>query len=68
MPDLINKDVETVKSFFEYRGIKYRVERDVYEGLKEGLIVRQQPLSGFPLRKQEIVTVWVNRKQALGIF
>jgi serine/threonine-protein kinase len=62
MPDLVSLPVDAAKRFLDGNNLKYRIEEEVYEGLGEGLVIRQKPLSGYPLRRQDIVTLWVSRK------
>ncbi|MEM7048707.1 MAG: PASTA domain-containing protein [Acidobacteriota bacterium] len=60
MPDLVYRDYETVRRFFENR--KFRlgsVKFETYEGARDGAILRQFPLAGHPLTRREAISLVV---------
>ena len=60
MPDLIYRDYEVVRWFFERRGFQLGgVKPEVYEGVAPGVILRQYPLAGHPLTRNDVISVVV---------
>jgi eukaryotic-like serine/threonine-protein kinase len=60
MPDLVYRDDDEVRAFFERAGLKLgRVTFEVYEGAREGTILRQFPLAGHPLTAADAVSLVV---------
>lgn len=60
MPDLVNRDYDDVRRFFERAGLRLgRVTFDLYEGAREGTILRQFPLAGHPITPQDAVSLVV---------
>lgn len=60
MPDLVYRDYEQVRGFFERAGLRVgRVTFEIYEGAPEGTVLRQFPLAGYPLTPQEAVSLVV---------
>lgn len=60
MPDLVNRDYDQVRRFFERAGLRLgRVTFDIYEGAREGTILRQFPLAGHAITPQEAVSLVV---------
>lgn len=60
MPDLIDRDYETVRRFFERHGFRLgRVGYETYPGRAPGTVVQQYPLSGHPLHRGEVVSLGV---------
>ena len=60
MPDLVYRDYEEVRAFFERAGLRLgRVNFEVYEGAREGTILRQFPLAGHPLTVADAVSLVV---------
>jgi serine/threonine-protein kinase len=58
MPDLIYRDYEVVRWFFERRGFQLGgVKPEVYEGVAPGTILRQYPLAGHPLRRNDVISL-----------
>ena len=60
MPDLVYRDYDSVRPLFEQRGFNFgsvRFER--YEGVATGVILRQFPLPGHPLSKQDNISLIV---------
>lgn len=60
MPDLIYRDYEVVRRFFERRGFRLgSVKFESYEGIAAGVVLRQYPLAGHPLRRREVISLVV---------
>jgi serine/threonine-protein kinase len=60
MPDLIYRDYDAVRSFFESRGFRFgSVKYEVYEGAAPGVVLRQHPLPGHRLRQQDVISLVV---------
>jgi len=60
MPDLVYRDYETVRRFFDRTGVRLgRVTFEVYEGTREGMILRQFPLAGHPLTRRDAISLVV---------
>jgi len=62
MPDLIGKDIEMVRVFFEQKGLKISKIQDIpYPGLKPGIIIKQFPSSGFRINSKNLINLQVSR-------
>jgi serine/threonine-protein kinase len=60
MPDLVYRDYDRVRPYFEQRGFRFgSVKYERYEGVADGVILRQFPLPGHPLAKQDNVSLVV---------
>lgn len=60
MPDLIYRDYEAVRRFFDRREFRLgSVKFEVYEGISPGIILRQYPLPGHPLRRRDVISLVV---------
>ncbi len=60
MPDLIDLPEEPVRDFFETGGFRLgRVKYEPYEGVPAGIILRQYPLPGHPLRQSDSIALVV---------
>jgi len=60
MPDLIYRDYEAVRRFFETRGFRLgSVKFEPYESVAPGIVLRQFPLPGHPLRRQDVISLVV---------
>ena len=60
MPDLAYRDFEIARHFFERRGFRLgSVKFEPYEGLFPGIILRQYPLPGHPLARQDVISLVV---------
>lgn len=60
MPDLVNKDYESVRRFFETRGFRLgRVSYESYAGIDPGTVLRQFPLPGHQLRRGDVISLGV---------
>lgn len=50
MPDVVYQDAERMRRWFEGRGIRVgSIKPDTYRGVPAGTILRQYPLSGYPV-------------------
>jgi beta-lactam-binding protein with PASTA domain len=60
MPDLVYRDYDQVRPYFEQLGFKFgTVKFERYEGVAAGVILRQFPLPGHPLSHDDSVSVVV---------
>ncbi|HXT19989.1 MAG TPA: PASTA domain-containing protein, partial [Thermoanaerobaculia bacterium] len=60
MPDLVDRDYRSVRSFLEVHGFRVgSVKFEPYEGVSESLVLRQFPLPGHPLRRGEVISLVV---------
>jgi serine/threonine-protein kinase len=60
MPDLIYRDYEVVRPFFERRGFRLgSVKYEQYEGVAAGSILRQFPLPGHPVTHEDPISLVV---------
>ena len=60
MPDLIYRDYDRVRSFFESRGFRFgSVKYELYEGVAPGVVLRQYPLPGHRLRQRDVISLVV---------
>jgi serine/threonine-protein kinase len=60
MPDLVYQDYDRVRRFFETRGFRLgSVKYEAYEGIRPGVILRQFPLAGHPLDRQDTISLVV---------
>ena len=60
MPDLVYRDYERVRAFFELRGFRLgSVKFEPYEGVAEGTVLRQFPLAGHPLTRRDATSLVV---------
>lgn len=60
MPDLVYRDYEGVRPYFEQQGFRFgSVKYERYEGVQSGVILRQFPLPGHPLTKQDNISLVV---------
>lgn len=60
MPDLVYREHDRVQRFFESRGFRLgSVKYERYEGIRPGVILRQYPLAGHPLRRADTVALVV---------
>lgn len=60
MPDLVYRDYEQVRRFFERRGFRLgSVKFESYEGIRGGVVLRQFPLAGHPLSRREVISLVV---------
>jgi serine/threonine-protein kinase len=60
MPDLVYRHYDDVRVFFDARGFRLgSVKFEPYEGVMSGVILRQYPLAGHPLRRREAISLVV---------
>ncbi len=60
MPDLTYRTLETVRLFFEGRGFRLgSIKFEPYEGFSQGVILRQYPLPGHMLSREDLVSLVV---------
>jgi beta-lactam-binding protein with PASTA domain len=60
MPDLVYRDYEAVRPYFEQLGFKLgNVKFERYEGVAAGVILRQFPLPGHPVARDEAISLVV---------
>lgn len=67
MPDVIERDFESVRISLERRGLRMgQVRYESYPGLPDGRIIRQYPQAGAPVSSKDAVTLVVTRQQQTG--
>jgi len=60
MPDLVYRNYEQVRPYFEQLGFKFgNVKFERYEGVAAGVILRQFPLPGHPLTRDDSISLVV---------
>ena len=60
MPDLIYRDYESIRPLFEQKGFHFgNVKFERYEGVAAGIILRQFPLPGHPVTRDDAVSLVV---------
>lgn len=60
MPDLVYRDYEEVRRFFQRRSFRLgSVRFEPYEGAAEGVILRQFPLAGHPVSRRDSISLVV---------
>jgi eukaryotic-like serine/threonine-protein kinase len=60
MPDLVYRRFEPVRNFFEQRGFRLRnVRFEPYDGVAEGVILRQSPPAGDPVSPTDTIALVV---------
>lgn len=65
MPDLIYRRHEEVRRFFDGLGFRFgSVKFERYEGIPEGVILRQFPLAGHPVRRTDAISLVVATVEA----
>jgi serine/threonine-protein kinase len=58
MPDLVYRDYDVVRWYFERRGFQLGgVKPEPYEGVAAGVILRQFPLAGHPLTRDDVISL-----------
>ena len=64
MPDLTYRNFERVRHFFERRGFRLgSVKFEPYEGISPGIVLRQHPLPGHPLRRKDVISLVVSTSE-----
>ena len=67
MPDLVYRDYEQVRRYFERRGFRLgSVKFEFYEGIAAGVVLRQFPLAGHPLSRREVISLVVASGDDVG--
>jgi beta-lactam-binding protein with PASTA domain len=67
MPDLVYRDYDRVRRFFETRGFRLgSVKYERYEGIPAGVILRQFPLAGHPLGRRDTISLVVAAERGTG--
>ncbi len=67
MPDLIYRSYDDVRGFFEQRGFHLgSVRFESYEGIPSGIVLRQFPLAGHPVHRQDPIALVVAAAQEEG--
>ncbi len=67
MPDLVYRDYDEVRRFFEVRGFRLgSVKYERYEGIRPGVILRQYPVAGHPLGKSDTIALVVAAERQAG--
>jgi serine/threonine-protein kinase len=67
MPDFIARGFEATRAFLESRGFRLgNVKVESYEGAPGGVVLRQFPLPGHPLRGHDAVSLVVSANAGLG--
>ncbi|MDX1382010.1 MAG: PASTA domain-containing protein [Thermoanaerobaculia bacterium] len=65
MPDLIYRDYAAVRRFFEAQGFRVgSVKFEAYEGAAPGSVLRQYPLPGHRLDRQDVISLVVTAGEA----
>jgi serine/threonine-protein kinase len=60
MPDLVYRGYDDVRVFFASRGFRLgSVKFEPYEGIAAGVVLRQFPLAGHPLRQRDTIALVV---------
>lgn len=60
MPDLIYRNYEVARRFLERQGFRFgNVKYELYEGIETGVVLRQYPLPGHLLRRQDVISMVV---------
>ncbi len=60
MPDLVYRRFEEVRDFFSRQGFRLgSVKLEPYEGVGEGVVLRQYPLAGHPVERQDAIALVV---------
>lgn len=69
MPDLVYREYDFVRGFFERRGFRLgSVKYERYEGIRAGIILRQYPLAGHPLGRRDTISLVVAaEREAPGV-
>ncbi len=60
MPDVVQRDYEDVRRFFERSGFRLgRVAYVPYDGVRPGTVLRQFPVAGHPLHRGDVIALGV---------
>lgn len=67
MPDLVYRNYESVRRFFERHGFRLgSVKFEPYEGIDPGVVLRQFPLAGHPIRRRDVISLVVTTDEQTG--
>ena len=68
MPDLVYRRLSEVESYFQQRGFRLgSIKYEAYEGIAQGVVLRQHPLPGHPLRHHDVVSLVVTAGRREGV-
>jgi len=60
MPDLVDKEYRLVRHFLDTRGFRLgSIKFEPYEGVSDSIVLRQFPLPGHPLRRDDVISLVV---------
>jgi serine/threonine-protein kinase len=61
MPDLVYRRYDDVRPFFDGQGFRLgSIKFEPYEGVEDGVVLRQFPLAGHPLRRGDVISLVVS--------
>jgi serine/threonine-protein kinase len=64
MPDLVYRSYAEVRRYFEARAMRLgSVKFESYEGIAPGVILRQHPLPGHPVRDTDVISLVVTHEE-----
>jgi beta-lactam-binding protein with PASTA domain len=67
MPDLIEREAESVRIALEAEGLRVaQVRYEPYPGLPDGRIIRQYPVAGAPVSARDAISLVVSRQEQVG--
>lgn len=67
MPDLTYRSFTAVRRYFDLRGFRMGTVRfEPYEGISPGIVLRQYPLPGHPLRRNDVISLVVSTMEEMG--
>ena len=67
MPDLVYRSYDRVLNFFESRGFRIgSVKYEPYEGIEPGVVLRQFPLAGHRLARDDVISLVVASAMDVG--
>ncbi len=67
MPDLVYRKYESVRRFFEVQDFRLgSVKFESYEGIEAGVVLRQFPLPGHPIRRRDVISLVVTTDERFG--
>lgn len=61
VPDITNKDYRAAQSELESQDIKYRIEEEFSESIKEDYVIRTDPKADEEIAEDAIVTIYVSK-------
>ena len=61
MPDIIGRRIDKVATYFDEIGLKIsEIIKVSYPGLEPGIIIKQEPTSGFPINAKARIHIQVS--------